>query len=280
MTDDWTAEDFEALLSCGALSDDTDDPLKQLGRRIAGQYVDVLIPFAQEVFRGPPGRAAVAALTEAMTALHRLVSATGDDAFARHLDQMPALIERASVSHPSQRSGFLRDMRTWILRVAEMLDPQDSEHLRQHFDAEAGDAPLLEHLRSVPGVGKQRLQRLYCAGLYTPNALSEAEAGDVAVVTGIPMEIAERCIEASRAFTRLRRQQVVERLSSDVRHVLLLLSEAPDPAFASSIREVLSDLVAALEATEQAPGSLDPAQELLPGLSAAFPPDFLQPRER
>ncbi|MBX2804064.1 MAG: hypothetical protein KTR31_40685 [Myxococcales bacterium] len=229
MIEEWTNADFDALLDGGLVAeDDGASPLTLLGRRIAGQYVDVLVPFAQEVFRGPPGEAAVTALTEGMAALTRLVSATHDEDFLRQLEQMPSLIERASCAHPAQRSGFLRDMRSWILGIADLLDETDGQRLRTQFDADAGDAPLLQHLRDLPGMGKRRVQRLYCAGLYTAAALGGADPQDVSAVTGIPVTIARRCVQASQEFADQQRRTLVERLSRDVTRLLAMAQGAEE----------------------------------------------------
>lgn len=247
--------EIDALIDSGDLVEDTGSELQELGRRIAGQYVDAVLPFVQSVFRGRAGSESVEALRRAGDALSRLASATRDRSFERVLAELPELVQRSTDARPAQRSGFLRDLREWVLSLAELLGGSDAARLRSRFDASEGNAPLLEHLREVPGIGERRIQRLYCAGLYTADALERAEISDVAAVTGIPEGVVRRSVEASERFVEQRRASMARRLEADAREILDLATasassaspsgEADDPLVAA-IRRAVRDLQASL----------------------------------
>ena len=77
-------------------------------------------------------------------------------------------------------------------------------------------------------LGQRRVQRLYCAGLYTPEALGAAVPEDVAMVTGIPLAIARRCVEASASFVAFQLSSHVQRFQHEGQMVLELLKRRSD----------------------------------------------------
>ena len=256
MTDAWTLADFDSLLEHGhAVCDDDNGLLRNLGRRIAGQAVDVIGAFTQEVFAGPPGPAAADALHEATSALTRLVVATKDVALEAHLRELSLLVARASDTHPSRRSAFLRDMRGWVLQMADLLTEEDGLHLRTLVDADTADAPLLGHLRGVPGVGPRRIQRLYCAGLYTPETLAAADPEDVSILTGIPVSVARRCVAESAAFSAAQFDRHVNQLRRECHMVLELARRRSElePDVVDLLAVAVSRLRGVLEHLESPP---------------------------
>ena len=251
-TDQWTLDDLEGLLEGGLVSEDERDPLERLGRQIAGQYLDAILPFCTQVFQGPPGQGAVLAAQEASQALSVLASSTHDDAFSTLLTRLDGLMERAKSARGSARSGFLRDMRAWTMDLAELLEPEDGEALRRRFDARRAEAPLLDHLATVKGIGKRRIQRLYCAGLYTPDALMGAAPSDIAAVTGIPEELARDVIHAATTFEMKRRKDIAHRLINDADQASDLVRQARTKSSVPVDAEVVKALAQAVERLQAA----------------------------
>lgn len=239
--------DLEALIGAGIVLEDERDPLEKLGRRIAGQYVDVLVPFVQEVFRGPPGAGALTALDGAQQALTQLVEATNDRVFADHLGQLPELMERANIKSGTRRSGFLRDMRTWVMTLADLLEPDDAQSLRVRFDADAVEDPFLAQLGRIPGVGPRRLQRLFCAGLHSVDVLKIAQPDEITLVTGVPIDVAERCVAVAVEYHQSQKTMLIERISTDARQAReVLVSAGVEPSVAGAVEAALEQLRQAL----------------------------------
>ncbi len=127
----WTLDDFEGLLESGLASGDERDPLERLGRQIAGQYLDAIVPFCTQVFQGPPGPGAVLAAQEASQALGVLAQSTGDKAIGGLLERLDGLTARAETARGSAATTFEVERRKDIARRLVTDADQASDLVRQ-----------------------------------------------------------------------------------------------------------------------------------------------------
>ena len=106
--------------------------------------------------------------------------------------------------------------------------------------------PLLEELANLKGIGPKRLERLYCAGLFT-----------IAEVTGLPRKLAEQVVDSTREFAERQRRSCVVELHQRVQEfhaVLPRLNPAneDDRRMLDLARQTLAELQSALSQIEQA----------------------------
>lgn len=210
--------DFAALVAGGLVVEEVDtdsvSELHRLSRRISGQYVDVLAAYATEAFHGRATPAIQSQVESALSGLTRLAEASADDPLATTLARLAQLLPETDALGGPRRRDFMRSLSAWVLEFSELLEVQDAERLRGLVSFQSGRLPLLDRLADVRGIGPKRLQRLYCAGLFTVDAVAGATAQDVASVTGLPGSLAERVVLAAREFAEEERRNVAR----DLRH--------------------------------------------------------------
>ena len=105
---------------------------------------------------------------------------------------------------------------------------------------------VLSRLQSVPGWrrasraalldAEQRLtvtdaaagQRLYSAGLFTIDTVAASDPADVAAVTGIPLNLAEEVVDATRRYASAERMRFLEELREGAVRLRRMLAVVPD----------------------------------------------------
>jgi predicted flap endonuclease-1-like 5' DNA nuclease len=228
------------------------DELTGLSRRIAGQYAEVVAAFASHAFAGRSGEAALQQVRMAVNALRRLSQATHDDDVLLALDRLDGVLEHHSARGGRARQRFLKDLRDALLALADHLEPADADRLRNLVVFDRRALPLLDELANLPGIGPRRLERLYCAGLFTVEAVGAANPEEIAQVTGLPRPLAERVVEATRQFAGEQRRRVLTELQERATQLNAALTGIPlDPTtdhdLADMARSALVELQAALE---------------------------------
>ncbi len=223
--------------------------LQEVSRRIAGQYVELIEAFAVSLFQRRGGTNLAPQLLRALEALIRLSEASGD---AESMAAIGELLEELRVYQARQAQGRGVDrmatrLRAWIPRFAPLLEPDARERLLNLVSYRGRAIPLFHALGSIPGIGPRRLERLYCAGLYTIESVVNAEPEEVAQVTGLPPALALRVVEATRAFAVEERHRSARELSARATEVLELLKNGQqDPEILALTREALRALQLAL----------------------------------
>jgi|GEM_PF-2810621 len=224
------------------------DELQAVADRIALQFVDVLAATSSRLFSRPgSGALALDPLVAAIGSLRTLAEAAGETARVALLDELAehAATWREQGAASRGRSRFLDRMRAWLPAFADELGSGGGLRLRSVVDFSADEAPLLDELASMRGMGPRRLARLYCAGLHTVDALSGAEAEEVAQVTGLPRALSSQVREFAVRFERDRRRGTVldlRRRLGEFERLLSRLDQQSDPDLAHIAREALDDL--------------------------------------
>ncbi|MCA9567127.1 MAG: helix-hairpin-helix domain-containing protein [Myxococcales bacterium] len=241
-------EDWGALLSVladDALDDDAfdldeDDSLDELlapsdevrnvSRRIAGQYVEILATFAAGAFGRRTDPVSLSRAGTAVDALLRLASAAGDTDQEALLHELLDLIGPATSGPANSRTrqNALAQLRDWLPRFGATLEHEDAERLTKLVQWDRGTVPLLEELRGLTGIGPKRLQRLYSAGLFTIDTVAASDPADVAAVTGIPLNLAEEVVDATRRYASAERMRFLEELREGAVRLRRMLAVVPD----------------------------------------------------
>jgi hypothetical protein len=211
------ADDMSALVAGGivVVEGDSADELTELhrmSRRISGQYVDVLAAYARHAFQGRASRSLREQVEAALSGLTRLAEASDDQRLQGALEVLAELLPDSEARGGTRRRDFMRGLSSWVLDFAGLLEPADAERMRSMVSFEDSRLPLLDRLADVHGVGPKRLQRLYCAGLFTVDAVAGASTQDVVSVTGLPRPVAERVVAAAREFAEEERRSLVSDL--------------------------------------------------------------------
>lgn len=237
-------EDWGALLDAvgdqdlGDFEDDEDyadllapsEEVQKVSRRIAGQYVEILASFAAAAFGRRKNPVTLERVSSAVDALLRLARAAGDKDQIALLDELAELVEPVTEGSKTSRHrhNALARLRDWLPRFGETLEQEDRDRLTRLVQWDRDDAPLLEELRGLHGIGPKRLQRLYSAGLFTVDAVATADPTDVAAVTGIPVSLAEEVVEATRRFAEAERMRFLEELQASAHRLRRMMTGKPD----------------------------------------------------
>lgn len=233
-----------------------DDELITLTRGLAAQYVDVLALYVSRAFAGAGDAQAPQTQTlSALDALIRLSRETGDAEFVRCLEAMASLVTQGVPQGKRARSQFLRALQAGVVDIAACLDPESGKRLRGMVLLEDRSAPLLAELERLRGIGPRRLERLYCAGLFTVESVSRSAPDEIAEVTGLPRALAAEVVEATQRFAEEERRRCVVELQRRVEQFARAL-----PELAGKVRtdvELLQIARSSLQALQQAMAELE-----------------------
>ncbi|MCB9683341.1 MAG: helix-hairpin-helix domain-containing protein [Alphaproteobacteria bacterium] len=227
--------------------------LRAVTKRISAQYVDVLARASARLLSGDADEQALAQLTGALRNLERLATAGGDAEHLLLLSELQAAVDihTERLDTGKGESAFLGMLHRWLRAYAEFLDVDQARAIHRLMGVDADEVPLLRRLAALRGIGPRRLERLYAAGLYDVERLAEADARDVASVTGLPAMLAERVVvEADRHRTRQRITLITEmqsRVDSFIDEVRRLDASA-DTTHERAVREALIAMSNALSA--------------------------------
>lgn len=257
---DYTDLELDQLLLGDGLEDDSpeesddDQPapsaeLIALGRRLSGQYVDMLAHFTRRAHAEASGSEELTApVIGALSPLIRLNQAVDDRALGAALSALLALLEEGIPEHQVPRTRFLQQLREYILAIADHLDEADADRLRTLIHFDQATVPLLDELSKIRGIGPRRLERLYCAGLFAVAPIAAATPEEITSVTTIPLHLSAEIIRVSRAFGRARRQRCVDDLRRQIGAFVQLLPDLDD----EGDQALLADAQQSLEALQRA----------------------------
>ena len=229
------------------------DELFAVSRRIAGQYVDLVEAFASAVFRGRPPRSAIEQFASALGNLRRLADATGDEEQGAVLQEMSKALDAWLGGGKRGRHRFQSHLRSWLPRFAEHLDGADADRMRNLVDFEPRSIPLFNVLSAIRGIGKQRLARLYCAGLHNVEIVCSADPDEIAAVTGLPRSLAAEVVAASRDYALHQRRTSAFALRSaalELQRALSALPDAMDPELVALALKTADDLRGLVASTQ------------------------------
>jgi len=215
------------------------EELRDVSRRIAGQYVEVIANFAAAAFSGRLDRPGCEELLGALDSLERLATASADTRQLELLKSMHQQVERRLARRMgSSPHRFLSRLRKWLDEYGKCLSGNDSERLRRLVTYDRGSLPLLAELSRLRGIGPKRLQRLYCAGLYTVESVANANAQELAQVTGLPTKLSVKVVDAAGQFAVEQRVRCVQELharSVETAHILVESAGNLDPELAALV---------------------------------------------
>ncbi len=259
----FSESDFDALIAFGEVDQEQENlELHRLSRRISAQYADVLAGFSRQAFGGAASASMVQQVTAAVDALRRLATSAGDVELAAMLERLSVLVPEHDVRGAHARRRFMRALREWVLAFAALLPPEDAARLHDMVVYDRRSLPLLDELAKLHGIGPKRLERLYCAGLFTVEAVGAADPHEVAQVTGLPRPLAHRVVEGAIRFADEERRRCVSELrrhASEIGHLLAARGGLPDMSseLVGEARAALEDLRAALARVESSHRSDD-----------------------
>lgn len=254
--------DLFALLSTGDLDHDEDvdehSSLRRLSRRISGQYVEVVATFASQSLAGRTSPGLQRQVLIAADALVRLAHASQDHELLAVLAELPVLLDQHSKRQRGSRQAFVDGMHAWLPRLAAFLDAEDAERLTTLVQFDRRASPLLGQLAALRGMGPRRLERLYCAGLFTVDALIDADPTEVSQATGLPSALATEVVDAAKQFAIERPRTAAVELSRravEMREALLVhrTRGQRDPEVDRAIHDALRELQVALQMLQAEP---------------------------
>jgi hypothetical protein len=247
---DFDVEDMDALGDV-LLDEPSIGSLRDLTRSISGQYSEVIAGFVRHSFRGEDVSLQAAQVRVSVDALRRLAEATEDPDLTLALAELDRLLPESSRQGGRARERYLREMRAWVLRFAALLGPRDGDHLLALVSFDDRSEALLHRLMEVYGVGPRRLERLYCAGLFSVDSLINADPVEVAQVTGMSVLVGRSLIHAAELFDRQRRRVAARELLDRTHDVVALAKNAqatgrPAPGLHHAMQTALVELNLAL----------------------------------
>lgn len=237
-----------------------DQELMQLTRGLVAQYVDVIAAYVSHAFARPDDAAAPRSQTlAALDSLIRLSSETGDHELSERLALVRRLASEGMPRGKKARGQFLRALREAVLTLAACLEDASAQRLRSLVLLEESSAPLLAELEKLRGIGPRRLERLYCAGLFTIEAVSRSTPEEIAEVTGLPQLLAREVVLATQRFAEEERRRCVMDLHHRVQDFTRALPDLASSPNASA--ELLELARRSLEALQRALAEIDPLKE-------------------
>lgn len=209
---------------------DVDVPSEELvavAQRVSGQYVEILAMVSAQLLAGTAHVGAADQLESALDALRRLVVVQEADETLSLIDEMIAACSTWRTAGPGRRARtrFLDTLRAWLPRLARALGPEEGNRLRNLTEYDPGAVPLFSELEGIRGMGPKRLQRLYCAGLFTVDALSAADPVEVSQVTGLPRELTTQIVERTRTFATEHRRRTIASMQQRLGEFARLVQE-------------------------------------------------------
>jgi hypothetical protein len=225
------------------------EELLDVSRRIAAPYVDLIEAFAGGLIQRRPSSGMAGQLIHAMEALHRLAEASGDALASGVVEEL--LVDLRQFAHHAQHRRAIdrmaTRMRAWIPRFAALLQGGARDRMLSLVSFRGKALPLFQELSAIEGIGPRRLERLYCAGLYTVDAVLGADPLEIAAVTGLPPALARRVVDATVAWNAEQRLRSVRELQARATEVLLAFRAGEqDPEVLTLARDALLALQAAL----------------------------------
>ena len=221
---------ISAVLPDGSELVEPSSELMAVSRRIAGQFVDLIQAFAGSVFTRRVSATTTDQFSHAVDALHRLAAATGDSEQVRLLEEMQGLLldlqQGGDRARNVDRAGTR--LRAWIPAFSGFLEANDSERLMTMVSYKNQHVPLLAELGNIEGIGKRRLERLYVSGLYTVEAVCAADPSELAAVTGLPLHLSTRVIEATREYAVHQRRRCVLEMRDRARELVRAMNTTTD----------------------------------------------------
>lgn len=227
------------------------DELVGLTRKLASQYVEVLASFARESFRGA-GEIDTHGVAGAIDALARLSESTGDTDLLRVLQQLRKLVDASADAQNANarvRDLLRVQMRHWVLRFADCLEGAERNRMRQLVLFDKSNVPLFDQLARIKGIGPRRIQRMYCAGLFTIDTVVRSTPEDISSVTGIPLALSKRIHEETVKYAQDQKDEAAERLLEAIeqfKKILPRLSES-EASLVQSVRQAVAGLTHTLD---------------------------------
>lgn len=217
--------------------------LVAVAHRIASQFVGVLHATASRLFGAKDPLGPLQQLFATLDALRRLAQASHDERHLALLDEITAEARRfTSAPNGRARDRFLARLRSWLPRYADHLGGEDGDALRGLVAYDAAAIPLFGELREIPGIGRRRLERLFCAGLWSVDVVSAADAAEVAAVTGLPRGLAEDVVARARVWSEEHRRRAVVDLRARLSEFARIVG-AIDPAEAPDLHALARETV-------------------------------------
>lgn len=236
---DFSDAELSALLVPGA--EDAPAPAIEIGpseelldvtRRLSAQLLDVLAVTSHTLLSGGAKAGETTQLLSTLDSLRRLAEAARDTKGQALIRELTDEAQRfAHAPNGRTRNRFLARLRAWLVTFATHLGEDQGARLRSLVEYDPRAVPLFSELAALPGVGPKRLQRLFVAGLYAVDTVANANATELAAVTGLPRMLAEDIIERAVAFRDEEQRRILldmrSRLAEFQRALKVLESGAP-----------------------------------------------------
>jgi len=181
---------------------DDQSAVETLFADIAANYARPVKNFIFELKRGTATREWIDICRPAMRGITRAAEGMGLTLAAKHMVDFEAALSLAHSSEERVLSGEIRDLLLWCYEDLIKVMPQafvvgEEEQQREGII-------INSLLMQIPDVGRVTVEKLYRAALTSLDTLYLAKSEDLAVATGIPLELAERICAKFQAYrTRL-----------------------------------------------------------------------------
>lgn len=220
--------DLEDLAGSGLVEsvDENDDALHDVALRISGQYGELIASWATNTLASADP-ADTRGVEETVVNLRRLCIAANNVEQTKLLDEVLEILGRLSGTKPTQRDGESAriDLRQWLPRFGDTLGGADAERLRGIVEWSGTATPLMQELRSIPGVGPRRLTRLYAAGLADLQTVAKADPTEVAAVTAIPVNLCHRIVRRAAEYAEEERVRCIADIQQRAQRLSRLLDD-------------------------------------------------------
>lgn len=234
------------------------DGARRLTLDLGARHVEVIAKWAGRAMRGERADQLVARLSRLIEDALRLAREMDEGALVASYEELLAIVASFGVvTTAAARRRAARRLRDWTLGFAELVGGEAGARLKGLMLFRRGAFPLLEHLRQIRGIGPKRIGRLYAAGLTTASALGVADPEELAELVGLPRGLAERVVEASRAFAETERSEMVATLAemtAEVARAVRQLREDAGPVGSALVDEVQRAIAVLERAVAEPPG--------------------------
>lgn len=201
------------------LEDATRGEVQLLFERILLQYLDPLKTFINSILKGDMSSTVIDGFRGIMEPLLEATEKLGITALFDLFDNMYVLLGNVEGMTAPVPYRIIRPFADTYIKIVENISEEVREEYFSDVRYKRNSNGLLEEFRKIKYIGPQRLQRLYAAGLTTIEAVEGASAIDIAVTTGISLELADQVkLVAEDYRDRLEREKIdkIAALSKDL----------------------------------------------------------------
>ena len=196
------------------------DAVRQLFSEMAGSFMRQVRDFMLELRHTDASTSWIELCEPALQSLRSTCEQLDTPHLAEALDEYVGLLQEAKVSGSGRVEGAIRQS---VLACYDRM----VELLPEAFEVSGGREPVIVQLLllQVPGVHKRTVEKLYAAGVHHIEAFLKGKPAELAAVSGIELELAERIVQKFHDYRRRVSSLVAQSIPDEERDVLLRMVE-------------------------------------------------------